>query len=70
MSFSIPVDDNVTIDIYNQMGRRVNKIFDSNVKQYKSYVIDFNTGSLANGVYYGILKTSTYQKVIKLVLVK
>ena len=51
ISFSLPVDSRVTIDLFNTLGEKVDVIVDSDLS-IGHHEINFDASSLTNGVYY------------------
>jgi photosystem II stability/assembly factor-like uncharacterized protein len=50
ISFSLPVDSNVKIKLYNMIGQQIKEIINSGF-QAGNHSIDFNAGALSSGVY-------------------
>jgi hypothetical protein len=69
IKFSIPKSGNVTLKVYDILGRQVTEL----VNEYKpqgSYMVDFNASGMASGVYFYRLETPGYSDVKKMILVK
>ena len=74
INFSLPVSANVSLKIYDILGREVRVII-SQVKKAGNYIIDFDGSSLASGVYFYKLNAegndgSKFSDVKRMVLVK
>ena len=69
LSFAIPVDNEVTLSIYNLQGREVSTLIDANMDAgYHSIVWDANAN--ASGVYFVKMVAGEYVNTQKLMLVK
>jgi|AntAceMinimDraft_17_1070374.scaffolds.fasta_scaffold02286_3 uncharacterized repeat protein (TIGR01451 family) len=68
--FSLPFDDFVSIDIYNNMGIFVKNIYKDFAKGNEEYKLQFDITTLSNGIYYCILNSNSEQKITKFVLIK
>lgn len=72
ISYSIPFDGNVSLTVYNAMGKEVTKLVDNNqVAGY--YSIDFNASGLASGIYYyniSVAGESNFSDTKKMLLLK
>jgi len=69
LSFSIPVDSEVILSIYNLQGREVSSLIDANMDAgYHSVV--WNADSYSSGVYFVKMMTSEFTKTQKLMLMK
>ena len=69
LSFAIPVDNEVTLSIYNLQGRQVATLIESNLKAgYHSIIWDAN--SYASGVYFVKMVAGEYVNTQKLMLIK
>lgn len=69
INYSIPVNSKVELKIYDLLGREVRTL----VNEYQSagnYAAVFNTGNIASGVYYYVLKTDNNRSVRKMVIIK
>ncbi len=67
--FSIPRSENVSLIVYDVMGKEVEILLDG-YKNAGTYLISFNASGFPSGVYYYKLKTSTYTETRRMVLVK
>ena len=69
LNFAIPVDNEVTLSIYNLQGREVAMLINGNMKAgYHS--ITWNASSNASGVYFVKMLSGEYVNTQKLMLVK
>ncbi len=67
--FGLPYAGRVKIEIYNILGQRVGVLLDE-VKQPGYHIVEFNAANLGSGLYFYRLQTDTYNKVMKMVLLK
>ncbi|MBK8443052.1 MAG: T9SS type A sorting domain-containing protein [Sphingobacteriales bacterium] len=68
ISFSVPVSDMVTIELYDIQGRLVKSIFNAQINADTQVNIPLNTNDLQAGIYMVRLKNSSFQKNIRLVV--
>jgi len=69
LSFAIPIDNEVSLSIYNLQGREVSSLIDGNMDAgYHSIVWDAN--SYASGIYFVKMVAGEYIGIQKLMLVK
>ncbi len=69
ISYQLPVSSNVSIKVYDLLGREVAVLVD----EYKSagrYKVEFNAFSLASGVYYYQLKSGSFINSKKMILMR
>ena len=69
ITFSLPKAGNVTLKVYDALGKEVATLVDG-YKTAQSYQVDFNASSLASGVYFYTLKTDNFTQTNKMVLMK
>ena len=69
ISYHLPVSGNVTLKIYDLLGREVAVLVDEN-KPAGKYQINFNASELASGVYYYQLKNGNFIQIKKMVLIQ
>ncbi len=69
ISFSLPSQENVKLDIYNAMGELVETLA-SETYPAGNHSIDFNANNLSSGVYFYTLRTSDFIKTNKMLLLK
>ncbi|HPI29434.1 MAG TPA: HYR domain-containing protein [Bacteroidales bacterium] len=58
--FTLPADEHVVIDVYDNTGKKVTTLFDANAMKNQEYKIDFDASGLPAGVY--IYKMTTTSK--------
>ena len=69
IEFSLPIDDFVNITVYNTIGQVVD-IATSSYHTTGNYKVEWNGSELPSGIYFYQLRTSTFTKTKKMVLVK
>jgi len=69
INFSIPKSQNVSLKIYDMMGKEVAELVNQ-FMQAGEYKADFSGASLSSGVYYYALKTDEFSSIKSMVLVK
>jgi hypothetical protein len=69
ISYQIPVSGNVTLKVYNTLGKEVAKLA-SGFMNAGSYSIVFNASNLSSGVYFYKLEAGSFSAIKKLVLLK
>lgn len=69
INFSIPKNQNVSLKVYDMMGREVAELVNQ-FMQAGEYKADFNASNLTSGVYYYALKTDEFTSTKSMVLVK
>jgi hypothetical protein len=69
IEFSIPVDGNVSLKVYDVNGKMIAAILD-NFRSKGSYSIEFNAANLSTGIYFYELKVEGYTETKKMMLVK
>ncbi len=67
ISFTVPANNNVTLDLYNLKGEKVSTIFNGEADMNNIYTFDLKPAYLAPGVYMVRLTTPNDVKYIKLV---
>ena len=67
--FSLNISTNLTIDLINNIGVKINEIYDGNVNPNKQYNIEFNNHNIPAGVYYIIFKTNYFVEIKKIVII-
>jgi len=70
INFSIPKAQNVSLKIYDMMGREVASLINNEVLKAGEYKADFNAANLTSGVYYYALKTDEFVSTKSMILVK
>lgn len=69
IKFSIPKSENVSLKVYNILGKEVEEIFNGNLNA-GSYNAEFNADNISSGIYFYVLKTNSYCEKKKMVLIK
>jgi subtilisin-like proprotein convertase family protein len=69
IKFSIPKSGNVSLKVYDILGREVAELVNE-FKTQGNYLVDFNASFLASGIYFYKLETMDFTEVKKMVLVK
>jgi hypothetical protein len=69
INFSIPKAGNVTLKVYDALGKEVATLVDG-YKTAQSYQVDFDASSLASGVYFYTLNTNNFTQTMKMILMK
>lgn len=69
ISYQLPVKGNVSLKIYDILGREVQTIVNE-VKNAGKYQVNFDASSLTSGVYFYKIKTDRYSEVKKMILIK
>lgn len=69
IKFSIPQASEVTLKVYDQLGREVATLLNES-KPTGSYEVTWNAGNLASGVYYYRMTAGSFNDVKKLLLLK
>ena len=69
IQYSIPERSNVTIKVFDLLGREV-AILVNEEKQAAVYNVNFNGGGLASGVYFYRIETGNFVEVKKMILMK
>ncbi len=69
ISFSVPQGAKVSLKVYNILGQEVATLVDD-YKQAGEYLVQFNAGRLASGVYFYRLQANDFAQTRKLLLLK
>ena len=69
ISFSIPVEGFVALDVYNSIGQKVATLVNEN-KTAGNYEVNFNAANLSSGVYFYKLTSGNFVNVKKMILMK
>lgn len=69
ISYQLPVSSNVSIKVYDLLGREVSTLVEE-YKQAGKYQINFNADGLSSGVYYYQLKTGNFIQTKKLIFLR
>jgi len=69
INFSIPEAGNVTLKVYDALGKEVATLVNGYMTA-QSYEVDFDASSLASGVYFYTLNTDNFTQTMKMILMK
>lgn len=69
ISFTLQEATNVSVTVYDRLGREVKILMDEN-KAPGSYSVEFNADGLPSGIYFYRIKTSERTEVMKMILAK
>ena len=69
ITYEIPRQSHVTIDIYNSLGRKVTTLIDR-LQPSGSYQVTWNAEDATSGVYFYKIQTGTYTETRKMILLK
>lgn len=69
IDFAIPVSGNVTVTVYDIIGRETATLLNKEMKA-GSYTVDFNASKLSSGVYFYKIISGSYIETKKMILVK
>jgi hypothetical protein len=70
ISYGIPKKANVTLKIYDAVGRHIATLLNNEAKTEGYYNIEFNASSVASGIYYYQLTAGDFTDTKKMILVK
>jgi hypothetical protein len=69
ITFTIPEQGRVTLDVFNILGQKIKVLIDS-YKNTGTYILDFNAEDLSAGIYLYRLSTNNYTTAKKMILIK
>ena len=69
INYSLPKQSNVTIKVYNILGKEVLTLVNEN-KPRGNYSVEVNANNLSSGVYFYRLSTGQFAQVKKMILIK
>jgi hypothetical protein len=69
INFSVPKQSNVTIKVYNILGKEILTLVNE-TKPQGNYKVEFNADNLSSGVYFYRMKTNEFTQTKKMLLVK
>jgi len=69
ITYSIAAQSNVTIKIYNVLGKLITTLVNEN-KEAGNYQVNFNAAGLGNGVYFYKIQAGNYTATKKMLLLK
>ena len=67
--FSIPVETDVRLNVYNTLGQEVAEIINSKLKE-GYHEVDFDAGTLTSGIYFYRLEADKFVDVKKMIIIK
>jgi hypothetical protein len=70
INFSLPVEGNVTLRIYDILGREIRTLINNEIKPAGQYTINFDASILPSGVYLYRLQAGNFVQVKKMMLLK
>lgn len=71
ISFTIPEETGVTVDLYKSNGQMVSRVYDSKQKLSPgTYTFEMNSSDLLQGAYYYIIKTNKFINAKQMILIK
>jgi len=70
INYSLPIEGNVTLKIYDILGREVRILINNEMKSAGQYTINFEASTLPSGVYLYRLQAGDYVQVKKMMLLK
>ena len=69
IKYEVPFADHVTLKVYNIIGQEVATLFDG-IREAGSYTVKFDGSKLSSGIYVYSLKSSSFSKTVKMILMK
>ena len=69
ISFTLPTQVNVTLEVYNTLGQKIETIFDTQMDA-GFHDVEFDASELPSGIYFYRMNAGEYSQVRKMVLVK
>lgn len=70
INFSLPKESNVSLKIYDMLGKLVHTIFNGEVKSAGAYEVSFDARKLPSGVYFYALTSGDFIQTRKMILAK
>jgi hypothetical protein len=70
INYSLPVEGNVTLKIYDVLGREVRTLISNELKSAGEYTINFSASNLPSGIYIYRLQVGDFTQVRKMMLLK
>ncbi len=67
--FSLAKSENVKIEVYNTLGKKVGLLLDGHIKDGE-HLVEFNSGDLSSGVYFYSINAGKFQDVKKMIVLK
>jgi len=69
INFSIPVEEFVTMDVYNSIGQKIATLVNEN-KTAGTYQVDFDGANLSSGIYFYKITAGNFTETKKMILMK
>lgn len=69
LNFALPKSDNVTIKVFDQLGREVETLLNKEMSAGK-HTLNWNAGNLASGIYFVQMRSADFVKSVKAILMK
>ena len=69
ISFTLPASDNVTVDIYNVSGQKVDTLV-NDFMDAGMHSVNWDASGFSNGVYFYTVKSGDFTKTMKMTLLK
>lgn len=70
ISFSVPKQSRVTLEVFDMLGRKVAKLIDGEIRQAGRYSMQFNASALSSGMYFYRLEAEGKFSIQKMTLIK
>jgi hypothetical protein len=70
VKFDLPKDVNVTVTVYDLLGREVTRLVNNEFRKAGRYEVKWNAINFASGVYFYRLEAGSFVSVKKMVLIK
>ncbi len=70
IEFTVLKKGMASVKVYNILGQEVTTLFSQDAQPGKKYVVEFNAGSFASGVYFSVLQSGGQRQIQKMVLMK
>ena len=70
IKFSLPINSQVSLEIYNTLGQVVKRLINSSELNAGKYQVEFNAEGLSTGIYFYKLQTDSYSETKKMMLLK
>jgi hypothetical protein len=69
IEFSIPIQSDVHLYVYDLLGRRIKELVNENLKM-GNYSVTLNASALASGIYFYELDTNTFRATKRMVVLR
>lgn len=70
IEFSLSIDANVVLKIYDVSGKEVSRLINNERRNAGNYIVDFNASALSSGVYFYKLEAGSFTAIKKMMFVK